>query len=124
MTVTAPPSNFAFLHAHDEQLVRLGLLADENRPISSRFDEALGSVHGLGKGTATAVLQIMFPDKYGVWNGTAQAGLAKLDLLPQRKGHTDGEYYAEINDVFGQLSRRMGVDLWTLDALWYYMVKG
>lgn len=28
MTISAPPSNFAFLQAHDEQLVRLGLLAE------------------------------------------------------------------------------------------------
>ena len=65
----------------------------------------------------------MFPDRYGVWNSTSRAGLARLDLLPQCEGHTDGEYYVEINDVFGQLSHRMYVDLWTLDALWYYLVK-
>lgn len=29
MAVAAPPSNFAFLQVHDEQLVRLGLLAEQ-----------------------------------------------------------------------------------------------
>jgi hypothetical protein len=66
----------------------------------------------------------MFPDKYGVWNSMSRAGLARLDLLPQCEGRTDGEYFVEINDVFGQLSHRMYVDLLTLDALWYYLVKG
>lgn len=110
----------------DMDALRAGLLllADESQPLASRFDEALAKVHGLGKGTATAILLIMFPDKYGVWNGTSQAGLAKLDLLPQREGRTDGEYYVEINDILGQLTRRMKVDLWTLDVLWYYLMKG
>lgn len=100
------------------------VLADDNQPVGQRLEVATGKVNGMASATVTAILLIMFPKKYGVWNKTTEKGLATLDLLPSRNGMKLGEYYSEINDVLQQISRRMGTDLWTLDALWYYLVKG
>lgn len=110
----------------DMDTLRLALLvlADDNQPIGQRLEVAIDKVKGMATATATAILLIMYPKKYGVWNKTTEEGLARLDLLPHRNGMKIGEYYGEINDVLQQISRRMGVDLWTLDALWYYLIKG
>lgn len=100
------------------------LLGDESKLIAERLEAAIGKVQGMGVATATAILLIMYPRQYGVWNRTTEGALASLDLLPRREGRTNGEFYVELNDILKQVSRRMGVDLWTLDALWYYLLKG
>lgn len=89
----------------------LMLLVDDSQPIETRLPDAMNKVEGLGKATATAILLVVFPQQYGVWNETSEKGLARLDLLPQRERKTDGAYYVQMNDVFKQLSRRMSIDL-------------
>lgn len=111
----------------DMDLLRSALLtlADDTQPIEERLDFALETVHGMGTATATAILLIMFPQKYGVWNETAADGMESLGLLPERgRRETDGQYYARLNAVLTRLSLALKVDLWTLDALWYYLIKG
>jgi len=48
-------------------------LLDESKPIDKRFNKAIDAVPGMGKAIVTAILQIVFPDKYGVWNNTSKA---------------------------------------------------
>lgn len=98
-------------------------LVDEARPISDRMQSAL-KLDGLGKGIATAVLQVAYPDKYGVWNNVSDAGLEKLGVLPPKiRGEKIGARYARVNQVLLKLSRALGIDLWTLDTLWTLLNK-
>lgn len=103
----------------------LGVLLDESRPLDERYDYAIGHVKGLGRAVATAVLLIVYPDKYGVWNTTSEEALKRLDLWPAfDRGEREGKRYVAINDILLRLSAAVGVDLWTLDALWYYLLAG
>jgi len=104
----------------------LAILLSENRPIVERFDEVVGAsmVRGLGKGLATAILLIAYPDRYGVWNNTSEAALKQMGIWPKfDKGMTIGQRYAVINDLLKELSSELGVDLWTLDVLFWGIVK-
>lgn len=99
------------------------VLLDEGRPIAERYDYALRHVAGLGRAVATAILLVAYPDKYGVWNTTSEAGLKALDLWPRfDRGRSEGERYEQINDILNRLAHDLGVDLWTLDALWHYLL--
>ena len=99
----------------------LSVLLDESRPIAERYDYALDRVHGMGRAIATAILLVVYPDQYGVWNTTAEAGIKALDLWPAfARGEPEGERYAKINALLVALAQGAGVDLWTLDALWWY----
>ena len=60
----------------------LAVLMDESRPLARRFDEAVGQVRGLGKALATAILLVVYPDRYGVWNNTSESGLKILGIWP------------------------------------------
>jgi hypothetical protein len=76
----------------------------------------------LGKAVATPILQVVYPDRYGVWNGTSEGGLKKLNLLPEF--HTWEDFagrYAKVNHVLLALSERLKIDLWHLDVLWWYL---
>src|SRR5207249_3184628 len=69
----------------------LGILLDEDRPIRDRFPEALGMVSGFGKASATGILMVAYPDKYGVWNNTSEAALRQVGLWPNlEKGEGSG----------------------------------
>ncbi len=81
-------------------------------------------VKGLDKATATPILLVSYPDRYGVWNGKSEPGLKSLKLYPTLpKGATPGQYYAAINDILIHLAAELDVDLWTLDAVWSWLVK-
>jgi len=103
----------------------LTVLLDENVDIRSRLDQlrpASGEpmVKGLGRAVITAILQVMYPDKYGVWNNTAESGMKQLDLWPQMpRGASFGERYVVLNPVLHETARELGIDLWTLDMLWW-----
>ena len=100
-------------------------LVDESLPVRERLDRIRpknepSMVQGIGEATSTAILQIIGPDKYGVWNSTSRDGLKKSGFYPIiKKGATFGEQYTAINEVLIAVSREMNVDLWTLDALWF-----
>lgn len=107
----------------DMDLLREGLivLLDESRPIAERFDYATRNVPGMGKALATAILLVAYPDKYGVWNTASQHALESLRIWPSfPRGSSEGHQYQRINDLFVQLSRDLGIDLWTLDSLLWY----
>lgn len=105
----------------DMERLREGLarLVDPSEPLAERTTAAVRHVKGMGKATATAILQVARPDDCGVWNSTSEHGLKALDLWPRfERGATFGERYARINDVLLRLADAVDTDLWTLDALW------
>lgn len=105
----------------DMEALREGLsaLTDETRPIAPRFTEALGKVDGLGKGTATAILHVAYPEQYGVWSDTSKGAMETLGLLSGfENGASVGEKYEAINQVLTGLAEELSTDLWTLDFLW------
>lgn len=98
----------------------IGLLVDETKPISDRFDTAKSMVRGAGAATLTPVLLLAYPDRYGVWNGTSEPEMRERGVWPAfTHGASEGEKYEIINSVLRQLASDLNVDLWTLDALWW-----
>lgn len=96
----------------------LALLVDERQPLARRFTEALESVHGLGRGIASAILLVAYPDRYGVWNGRSEVALKRLGVWPTPpRGATSGEVYERTNEVMLRLRDGLKTDLWTLDLL-------
>ncbi|SNT76804.1 endonuclease NucS domain-containing protein [Paracoccus seriniphilus] len=96
-------------------------LVDEARPIAERM-QPVTDIKGMGKGIITAILHVAYPEKYGVWNNTSHDGLVELGLLPKTpRGASFGERYAAVNKVLLQLSAALDVDLWTLDAVWWFL---
>ncbi|MGE3755816.1 MAG: endonuclease NucS domain-containing protein [Planctomycetota bacterium] len=104
----------------------LTLLIDETQPIASRLDtlrpssQGAGMVSGLGRATITAILHVVGPERYGVWNNTAEGGLKALELMPELPwGSSFGARYEIVNERLHEIAAALDVDLWTLDALWW-----
>ncbi len=95
----------------------LQVLVDEARPLAERFDEAIDTVNGLGPAIASAILLIVYPDRYGVWNSVSESALKRLGIWPHLSGQSRGQYYEGINRLLLQLRDELAVDLWTLDSL-------
>ena len=119
------------LTRHQERMCRdmdrlraaLGLLLDESRPIDERYTEALDMIRGMGKAVATAILMMVYPAKYGVWNNTSEAGLKRIELWPStERGASRGKRCQEVNAVLLALADSLDLDLWTLDSLWWAML--
>jgi hypothetical protein len=103
----------------------LTVLVDDTRPLDRRFTSALASAKGLGPAIATAILTVTYPAKYGVWNSTTEDGLARIGGWPDMSSHGRiGGKYSALNSLLLRLSTDLGLDLWTLDALWWYIVGG
>ncbi len=110
----------------------LGILLDETRPIQERLNEIRperswaqnSMVSHLGMPVLTAILQIMYPDKYGVWNNTSDAGLKIVGLWDKKwKNPPAGDRYVEMNEIYLYLCQELKIDLWTLDVLWWVLKK-
>jgi hypothetical protein len=98
----------------------LTILVDETLPLSERFDSAASMLDGVGRATLTPILLVAYKDRYGVWNSTSETEMRDRGMWPIfPRGATDGEKYEQINAVLLNLARDNGVDLWTLDALWW-----
>jgi len=96
----------------------LRTLQDASRPAGARLDEAIPTVPGMGRALATALLLVMFPDKYGVWNNTSESALKALGTWPEFEyGLSEGGRYERLNAVLLNLAEDLELDLWTLDAL-------
>ncbi len=109
------------------EVLRAALLGlhDVSRPIEIRFDKALQAVSHLGKGILSAVLHIMYPNEYGVWNRTSEGGLKLLGVWPEfGHGASPGRRYKAVNGVLHQLEDGVGVDLWALDGLLWFATQG
>lgn len=102
----------------------LVILPDETRPVNERLDEVTDMVYGMGKNIATAILTVLFPGLYGVWNNRSEGGIKKLDIWPTfEKGESFGNRYVKVNEILLQLRDALQIDLWELDALWWYRDK-
>jgi hypothetical protein len=111
--------------ANDLELLHdaLRILLNEDMPIQERLPQSTGMITGMGKAIATSILLVAYPQKYGVWNGTSEAALKKLFIFPSER-LSEGFRYKVINDTLQQLSADLATDLWTLDALWWHLLKG
>ena len=99
-------------------------LLNENPSITERLNQVHNNVFAMGKPIITAILLIAFPDKYGVWNSTSEGALKRLDIWPKfDHGETFGERYIKVNDVLLSLRNDLELDLWTLDAVFYFIDK-
>ncbi len=102
----------------------LDLLLYGKGDIAPRFTQALGAVHGLGPATASPLLLVVYPKRYGVWNGTSEKGMEYLGLWPDLgRRASKGQKYVAVNKALHALADEMEIDLWTLDALWWDVAK-
>jgi hypothetical protein len=107
----------------------LALLLNEAIPIRARVDAVLGNngearIEGLGKAVVTPILLVSRPDRYGVWNQPSESGMKALGIWPaDGRGLTEGERYERVNELLLRVANDLGIDLWTLDALWWRIVS-
>lgn len=100
----------------------LGILVDETKQVDDRLNKAIKMVSGMGKNVATAILIVIQPDKYGVWNNRSEANMKRLNIWPEfERGESFGSRYNKVNDILHQLKEALELDLWTLDSLWWYL---
>ena len=118
----------------DMDLLRKALLilVDESRPIRERLNEIRperswathSMVSHLGMPMLTAILQVTQSEKYGVWNNTSDFGMKDVQLWDKRwEQKLAGDCYIEMNEIYLYLAEKLGIDLWTLDALWWIFKK-
>jgi hypothetical protein len=100
----------------------LAVLVNETENIAERLDRAINMVNGMGKNVATAILTVAHPDRYGVWNNRSEANMKMLGIWPKfDRGESFGNRYVKVNAVLVQLCEALQMDLWTLDAFWWYL---
>ena len=100
----------------------LTILVDESQPVADRLDRAIEMVSGMGKNIASAILLIIQPEQYGVWNNRSEANMKRLGIWPKfDRGESFGSRYVKVNQILLQLRDALQIDLWTLDALWWHL---
>ncbi len=100
----------------------LSTLLAEDRPLAQRLDSAKDDIYGMGRNVASAILLIAYPDKYGVWNNCSEAQMKRLGLWPDfERGDLLGKQYVKVNQVLLRIRDALEMDLWTLDALWWFL---
>lgn len=103
----------------------LRVLLDESRRIEDRLRELRPrgpepKVKGLARSVITPILLIAYPNQYGVLNQVAESGLKELKLWPDfERGADFATKYVAINEILLTLSKKLEIDLWTLDSLWW-----
>jgi hypothetical protein len=115
----------------DMELLRKALLIllDENRSLESRLDilrpyKKPAMVKNLGRAFITPILMVSHPEKYGVMNNPSIEGARLLNVLPEFKENAPfSKKYIAFNDVLVRLATSLDTDLWTLNALWWGIIK-
>jgi hypothetical protein len=103
----------------------LSILMDERRPIRDRLNQLVprnGSAYipRLGKAVLTPILLVRYPDRYGVWNQVSEGSMKRLGLWPEFDPNLPfGDRYDRVNEILLEVAADVGVDLWTLDSLWW-----
>jgi endonuclease NucS-like protein len=100
----------------------LSTLQDETKSISWRIDEARKTIDGLGKAVVSAILQVTYPEKYGVYNSASDEALEVIGLHPRRTVQgfdslSTGKRYEAVNQVLRDLSTKYDISLWALDRV-------
>jgi hypothetical protein len=105
----------------------LTLLVDETIPIKERLDRirpktGRAMVKYLGRAILTAVLQVVYPERYGVLNNVLEKAMKQLGIWPEGLNDaSEAEVYEAANARLLGLASELGIDLWTLDYLWWEM---
>jgi hypothetical protein len=108
----------------------LSLLVDENQPLRDRLERlhpaaGQGMVRNLGPAVITAILQVVYPDRYGVFINTMRDAMTNLGLwprnVPRSKLASFPRQYLGVNPTLLEVAAQLGIDLWTLDYLWFYL---
>ncbi len=114
----------------DKLKIALKILLDENKQIGERLmktvsDNGENKVYGLGPAVATAILIVVFPEKYAVYNGTVVEAMNSIQN--EKKYSRDRNYfvkhYEEFNKYANDLAKQHGISLWELDWAWYYIAN-
>ena len=101
------------------------LLVDEQVPPRQRLDQLYprggpATVGYLGPAILTPILQVAYPDEYGVRNGITEAGMRQVGAWPLPPTSASfAEQYESINGILLRLAAELEIDLWTLDSLWW-----
>lgn len=105
----------------------LFILLDETRPLKERLNTLFPTtgkkpLPGLGRATATPIMLVAYPDRYGVWNNTSEAGLQAIGMYPQWASSTTfADQYIAVNKVLTEISEELDISLWELDYLWWFV---
>jgi hypothetical protein len=103
----------------DLLIAKMKVLTNDELPIAKRYN-SMREIDGVGKAIITAIMQIVFPDKYGVWNGRVENGMKACKIWPDfERRINEGERYEIINNILNDLANKLDIDLWTLDSLWW-----
>jgi hypothetical protein len=105
----------------------LTILLDEDQPIQDRLERLVPRaaprfLQKFGRALMTAILHVTHPDRYGVYNGTSEAGMKAVGVIPTfEQGASFSDRYVAVNRTLHELASELRIDLWTLDALWWLM---
>ena len=78
---------------------------------------------GLGKATVTAFLLVATEGQRAVWNKISQKALELLQIWPLDSDKFNDENYNKFNAFMNDLARRLSVDLWIIDWLFWILVE-
>lgn len=115
------------LHRHEPVLVRhfelvrevLVELLGPKGTIGERID-AIGDIPGFTTDLYTAILLVAYPDEFGVRSAISDSAMERLGLMPDFDEDVSvGQQYEAVNEMLAATAQELGVDLWTLDALWW-----
>jgi len=106
----------------------LSFIQQEMVPIEKRVQKGLAGkykVDGIGKGILTGLLHTMYPEKYGVWNGSTIKAFKKLDIIiPLMYSTKQGRTYVRINAVLHDMASRLDTNLTYVDGfMWFVATK-
>lgn len=112
----------------DRLKTALSILLNEQENIETRLNGLVPNqpdyVKGFGRATMTAILHLVYPDRYGVYNQTSEEGLKKLGMLPQfDRGERFGSRYLKINKSLLDLSQQTGLSLAEVDSLVWFVLE-
>ena len=103
----------------------LSFIQQEMVPIEKRIQKGLAGtykVDGIGKGILTGLLHTMYPEKYGVWNGSTIKALKKLDItIPLMYSFKRGRTYVRVNAVLNKMASCLDTDLTYVDGFMWYV---
>ena len=86
------------------------------------FQEGKYKVDGIGKGILTGLLHTIYPDKYGVWNGSTEKTFKKLEIyIPAITSYRKGLTYTRINSVLHTMASYLNTKLTYIDGFMWYV---